>query len=197
MIPWNRFLEKPYVICAIDPGTDTLGVSILYVDLLEGTITLVDAFTWDASKYIEANHHQTLLWGPRFARIAYHRNNLYELLIRYQPNLVVAESPFMGRFPQAFESLVEVRSAISLALYSYNPALPLELMDPPTAKKGVGAIVKKGSKENVQECVKALSDLIWQLPYPLEQLDEHCYDAIAVGYTTAKSVLRGYVYIAR
>ena len=174
-----------------------MGVSFLDVDLAEQTITLIDSCTWDASKYIEANSLQVMAWGSRFARISYHQSNLYNLFLQYAPDLIVAESPFMGRFPQAFECLVEVRGAIAAAVYCYNPALPLELVDPPTAKKAVGAIIKKGSKENVQKSVLGLSDLIWQLPYPVEDLDEHCYDSIAVGYTSALSVLDGKVYPVR
>lgn len=197
MFPWQSFVEKPYRICCIDPGSDTMGVSYLDVDLAEQTITVIESSTFDASRYIDQGHIQTSVWGARFARIAAHQLKLYNSFQTFQPHLIVAESPFMGRFPQAFETLVEVRAAIASAAYCYNPAMGLELMDPPTAKKAVGALTKKGSKENVQASVLALGDLIWKLPYPLEWLDEHCYDSVAVGYATALSILAGKVYPVR
>lgn len=186
--------DRPYRIAAIDPGTDTLGISFLDVDLLRRTLTVIDSTTYRADPRV---NEQSIFWetrGGRAARLQFHRYNFAALLQQFQPDAVIAESPFMGRFPAAFEALCECRDMLRHVVYEYNPAIPFETVDPPTAKKAVGALVQKGSKEDVQQAVLRLPDLQWALPTPIALLDEHCYDSITVGYYLGKLVLRGFVY---
>lgn len=191
----NPAVEEPYRIAAIDPGTNTLGISFIDVDLKHRTITVVDSTTYRADSRVK---EESLIYetrGDRAARLHFHYHNFGALLRQFQPHAVIAESPFMGRFPAAFEALCECREMLRRAVADYNPTIPLELVDPPTAKKAVGALVQKGSKENVRDSVLALKDLRWALPYPIELLDEHCYDSIACGYFLGKLVLAGYVHV--
>lgn len=190
----NPVNDLPYRICAIDPGTNTLGISFLDVGLLQKTITVIDSTTYRADARVREDTIVYETRGDRAARLHFHHANFSALLRQFQPHAVIAESPFMGRFPAAFEALCECRDMLRSAVWSYNPRIPLELIDPPTAKKAVGALVQKGSKENVRDSVLALPDLSWALPYPIELLDEHCYDSIACGYSLGKMVLAGYVY---
>lgn len=186
--------DLPYRIAAIDPGTTTLGVSFLDVDLSKRSVTVIDSATYRADSRVNENSIYYETRGDRAARLRFHHQNLRVLFQQFQPHALIAESPYMGRFPAAFEALCECRDMLRTVLHEYNPALPFETVDPPTAKKAVGAIVKKGSKENVQESVLALKDLQWALPYPIELLDEHCYDSIACGYYLSRQILSGFVY---
>ena len=184
--------ELPYRICAIDPGTDTLGVAILDVYLTRRIIRVVEARTFTASDHYASVRHFGLQYGDRGLRMYWHGIHLTNLLFGWQPQSVIAEAPYMGRFPAAYEALVECRTMIRQAVTDYNPGIPLLLVDPPTAKKSVGAIVKKGSKENVQESVLKLPFLEWYQPLAIEDLDEHCFDAIAVGVHHGLEVLLQY-----
>lgn len=186
--------DLPYRIAAIDPGTTTLGISFLDIDLQCRTLTVIDSATYRADSRVNELDIYYETRGDRAARLRFHQQNFSVLLEQFQPHAVIAESPYMGRFPAAFEALCECRDMLRYALQMYNPAIPFESVDPPTAKKAVGAIVKKGSKENVQASVLALPDLKWALSYPIELLDEHCYDSIACGYYLGKHILNGFVY---
>lgn len=190
----NPANDQPYRVAAIDPGTNTLGISFLDVDLARRSITVIDSTTYRADTRIREESIVYETRGDRAARLHFHRANFSALLRQFEPHAVVAESPFMGRFPAAFEALCECREMLRSAVHEYNPRIPLELIDPPTAKKAVGALVQKGSKENVQASVLALPDLRWALPVPISMLDEHCFDSIAVGYTLSKAILAGFVY---
>jgi len=186
--------DIPYRIAAIDPGTNTLGISFLDVDLAVRSITVIESATYRADSRVKEDSIIYESRGDRAARLHFHRLNFAALLQQFTPHAVIAESPFMGRFPAAFEALCECRDMLRSVVWQYNPRIPLELIDPPTAKKAVGALVQKGSKENVQACVLALPDLKWALPVPIQTLDEHCYDSIACGYSLGKAILAGYVY---
>lgn len=173
--------EQPYRICAIDPGTDTLGVAILDVYLIRRIIRVVEVRTFRASDHFASVQHFNYLHSDRTLRMYWHGINLTNLLFAWMPQAVIAEAPYMGRFPAAYEALVECRAMIRQAVWDYHPGIPLLLVDPPTAKKSVGAIVKKGSKENVQESVLKLPFVEWYQPLGIDQIDEHGFDAIAVG----------------
>jgi Holliday junction resolvasome RuvABC endonuclease subunit len=183
-----HFTTEPLRILALDPGTNTLGVAWIELCLVSGRITLVYGGTFSADRY--ADFDSSLQWsiGQRAIKLDYHRQNLQQLLFQYQPHVVASEAPFMGRFPQAYAALVECCNVITHTVLGYDPSLQVQFVDPPTAKLSVGALTRKGSKENVQESIRALVDagrLFIHPSVPFLELDEHTYDAIAVGYWSA------------
>lgn len=171
-----------YRICAIDPGTDTMGLVVLDVDLMTSELDLVSAYTSSGLRMSRKAPDGFTVHGDRWAKLFMHEQNILHWLRTYQPNSLICESPFLGRFPQAFESLVECKATIRRALTQYDAFMPLETIDPPSAKSAVGALVKKGSKENVKESILKLTDLNNKTGIPLQTMDEHTVDAIAVGY---------------
>jgi Holliday junction resolvasome RuvABC endonuclease subunit len=185
----------PYRIMAIDPGTNTLGVCVIDVDLVRRTMSLIFVGTFHASRSVNRIVNNYNVFTERLLRIKFHEQNIVRLLYQYQPHCFIAESPYMGKFANAFESLVELKTTIRKVLWYYDPAMTLELVDPPTAKMAVGAKVFKGSKENVQESVIKYKDLQWNLPDNTIVIDEHGYDAIAVGVYKAQLVLAHTLYI--
>lgn len=169
-------------INAIDPGTDTMGLAVLDVDLITCELELVSAYTSSGLRMSRKAPDGFTVHGNRWAKLLMHEENILHWLRTYQPNALICESPFLGRFPQAYESLVECKATIRRALMNYDSFMPLETVDPPSAKSAVGALVKKGSKENVKESILKLTDIKNKTGYPLESLDEHSVDAVAVGY---------------
>lgn len=172
----------------IDPGSTTLGVTIIEYDVITLEITKTYSHTLNAGR-IPLNENDVALNNERYARIFLLANILYELFREYGPNFVVSESPFLKRrFPLAFAVLTEVVFAIRMALHRYDPTIKLELVDPPTAKKAVGAIITKGKEQKnpVRDAlIKLLPDLNYD-PTHYEQeflcLDEHSIDSIAIAY---------------
>lgn len=177
-----------YRILSIDPGSDTLGVAMLDVDLVNWTTTVVYANTFNAQLAIRPHEFTVETFGSRQARLLTHAQGLEGLLHSAYPHCVISESPFLGRFPQAFESLVECLYMIRSTVASYDPSMCLETIDPGNAKRTVGAPTKrpKGmSKDDFKETVRIGIQKLPRLQIApnvhLNFLDEHAIDAIAVG----------------
>ena len=179
--------NQPYRILAIDPGTDTLGISVLDIDLLHQRKTLVLATTFQASKWIDGLMENTQWEGQdeKYLRLHRHAEHLYGLLQYYQPHLVVHESAFMGRFPKAYQGLTECLYAIRLAVQRYSPYLPLLGVTPMEVKYAIGGV----KKDEVLRALQRLTDVI-NLPQYLPTCDEHAVDSIAIGYTTACQLIQ-------
>lgn len=180
-------------ILAIDPGSSTLGFTMLLVDPIDGTITVDDCFTVTATKHIAKDSIWFQMYGAKAARLAAIKKITKGILNNLRPDILIAESPFVGRFAAAFEALVEVRDAIKEAVYDYDPTLEYQSIDPMTAKKAVGAVMPKGRKSDkktpVRDAVLAIQDLEWSDHVDKEALDEHSIDSVAVGYWRAKVFL--------
>lgn len=176
----------PLRILAIDPGTDTLGISIIDVDLVASSLSLVQAYTFQASRWIDdlIDHPNWQHLDEKYLRLHRHSGHLLGLLDYYQPHWVVHESAFMGRFPKAYQGLTECILTLSNTVRTFNPTLPLTPISPMEVKVAIGGMKKEEVKVALSR-VKDLNHLDTFLPY----LDEHAVDATAIGYTKAKQIL--------
>lgn len=179
--------NKPYRILGIDPGTSTLGVSVLDFEIETSNVQLVHIVTLDARKEIKNYQTTCELYGERFAKLMIHEKNIYNLIVRYEPNCIISESPYMGRFPQAFAALTQCLLMLSNVTYRYNSEIPFELVDPPTVKKAVGAKPKGSNKDPVKEGLFNIARIEGWDPNEIERLDEHSVDATAVAYSKVLS----------
>lgn len=186
-------LKEHLRIVAFDPGTSTLGISVLDADIENKRIYLLHATTINAARYLRPSY-ESELFGNRQTRITHLQEFIARVFEVYRPDLVVSEDTYMGRFADAFESLTELLSAIRTTLYAYNSHTRLIMIETSVAKSTVGAptskkAVKVGTlKEAVQHAVFRLDDLLWTIDK--HTLDEHAVDAVAVGYTLAKRILK-------
>jgi Holliday junction resolvasome RuvABC endonuclease subunit len=173
---------------AMDPGTETLGVAILSLNLCTLQTDVLDAGTFNARHHLKNSESYNEIiedHGERRARLLAHQTALSGYLQAWTPHRAASESPFMGIRAQAFEALVECVSSIREAVYLYNPAITLEMVPPPVAKKAVGVIGRGTTKDEVRNGVLNLVNsgkLGYKAHQVLTQLDEHSIDAIAVGY---------------
>ena len=173
-------------IVGIDPGSEKLGVSVIGIDVETQKIAFVRASTYTGSKMFSPKDHFAIVQSDRQARITAHRENLYRLFLRERPIQICSESPFYNpRMPAAFGSLTEMIVAIRSAAQMYSKERPLYLIDPPSVKKAVGAS-GAADKDAVRKCVLALLKECYIGITPMEELDEHSIDAIAVGYARYK-----------
>jgi Holliday junction resolvasome RuvABC endonuclease subunit len=182
-------------IAGLDPGTETLGAAILVVDLATWKIVASYAQTFKGTKLAGKGDWVSEIHGDRVGRINAHEHNLLELFLRWMPVEVACESPFFNRLhPQAYGALMEVISAVSQALMRYDKWKPLHLVDPPTVKNAVGVKGNKGGPEGkalMQKAVLALAPVFnYQGTTPMDRLDEHSIDALAVAYCRFKSLQR-------
>ncbi len=174
------------LIVSIDPGSTNLGYGKIYFDVRDLEIIQTTAFTLDGSRMdtplSDADTH-----GDRYTRIFALAKALENQFIADRPNLIICESPFMAkRMPMAFGALTEVVFAARIAARAYSANIPLELIDPPSAKKAVGAM-GNAKKDAMLVALKAMTPILKFTPnqfgQTLEQLDEHSVDAIAIAYS--------------
>lgn len=173
-------------ILAIDPGTNTLGISIFDIDIPNKQIYLIHAYTFEASKWIDTliDHTQWQGMDEKYLRLHRHEENLFGLLNYYQPHLMVHESAFMGKFPKAYQGLTECLCALRQAAYRYSPYLLVEGITPMEVKYYIGGV----KKDEVLKALHRIQDIHYLNNY-LPYLDEHAIDSIAIGYTKAKQLL--------
>lgn len=178
--------EHTATILGIDPGSDTLGVGILTFDVRTLAIVSTQALTLNGTRNGRGSF-ATEVHGDRYGRIESHKQELIRIFRLTRPMAVASESPFMSRRrPQAYGALTEVVCAIRAALLHYDCWQPLEMIDPPTVKRAVGVDGRTGGPEGKKLMQTALLRMEAALHYdgfvPMQQLDEHSIDALAVAY---------------
>lgn len=162
-----------------------MGVAVIDLELLTGTKTIVDVRTFDADKSLVHYRNAVNVYGERTARLLAHEHGLATYFHLYRPHAIISESPYMGRFPQAFAALTECVTAIRRAVMTYDRFMPLHMADPMTVKAAVG-IVSKGRKDKAALSKENVKAAVLQQPllnpggFDLNALDEHSIDAIAV-----------------
>lgn len=117
-------------IVSVDPGTNSLGVAVLDLDIFNNSIVVQHAFTIDIQKHSARYSQINLVHGERVAKLHAVRQALYRFYCTWQPDHIVSEAPYMGRFPQAYAALVECVSSIRYAVMEYHQAKPLNTIDP-------------------------------------------------------------------
>jgi Holliday junction resolvasome RuvABC endonuclease subunit len=175
-------------ICSIDPGTMSLGFGVITVGVGALDIRSSTAKTYKADKMIPKEAWVSETFGERFARLAALEEALLIDFCLYQPLMIVAESPFFnpGR-PMAYGALIETLAVIRSAVRRYDVWRQLYLVDPPSVKNAVGAR-GDGSKDAVKKRILAMTELNYCGPTPLNELDEHSIDALAVGYARLQAI---------
>jgi len=176
-------------VVGIDPGSQYLGVAYIEYDIATGAIVSSSAKTLHADKLSSKKDWVVNLHGDRVARILALKTALGNYLNEVNPVKVGCESPFYNpRRPNAYGVLVEVLTTIRMAVMDWSQWLGLELIDPPTVKKAVGAS-GGAKKEEVLAKVIALTGEL-HLAQSSDTLDEHSVDALAVAYHCYKTIMK-------
>lgn len=168
-------------LMAIDPGSNNLGVAIYEIDLKTHELISSKAFTINAYLSFHYSKETANVYGDRHARFKAMEVELMECFDTYRPSLVMCESPFFNRFtPSAFSVLTELVSLINQTLWQFNNQIPFFKVDPPTAKKAVGAKGNAKKDDMLLAIIKVKDEL--KLSVDPKTLDEHAIDACAIGY---------------
>lgn len=177
-------------LIAIDPGTTTLGMTCMEIDLVERYAYVHDVRTLNANRVLNITpqyNHLVALYGEREARLQAHRTDIYHYFQYWTPHAVVAEAPFMGIRPHAYGALVECLSMVRSVALAYSPIMPFETVPPQQAKTAFNVAYKDTRKEDVKRRLHDVlgdpeSRLRYIAPQHIDHLDEHSIDAIMVGY---------------
>lgn len=176
-------IETPFRVVGLDPGTENFGFTVLDLYLSSGELEVRHTETIVPQKMLSDYRSEERIHGARTARLMALEDSLFNRFEIFQPHAVCTESPFLGRFPQAFAALTECVSFVRRAVCRYDRYMPLEMVDPPTAKKAVGMTVKRGiTKDDVKAAILKLTKLRYAEGIDPNALDEHELDSIAVAY---------------
>lgn len=179
MVPTPR--DDAIRILGIDPGTDTLGVGIIDIDIYTYEPIVVYGHTFKASKMIDSESTAVERLGARTIRLRTHYESLFDIFEVAEPTLIAAETPFLkfGRV-SAFEALVECYVMMQQAVWQYSPSFYLHRVDPVSAKNYVGVSHKGTDKNDVRDGV--LKHFAGKVADGVDMalFDEHTIDAIAV-----------------
>ena len=170
-------------IMGIDPGLNNTGVALIDINSYTGNILSVQAFTLVNDALPDYTGLEPNWVGERVWKLHKLRTHLSMLFHNEQPKAVGCESPFYNRFmPMAYGALLQVTSMIHNSVIETRPHTYFEMLEPLLVKKTVGSGATKG-KLDMKLCLSQIPAIMSVLQNPLESLDEHSVDAIAVGYT--------------
>jgi Holliday junction resolvasome RuvABC endonuclease subunit len=180
----------PYRIIGIDPGTNTLGLAEIDVDLLTGHLSVGEVKTLVGAEDLKYFGRKRQIHGDRFVRLGLLEEAIVEHLKAKEPTVVICESPFFNpRRPGAYYALVEAMSMVQRAVYRYNDNMSLMTIDPASAKANLGVSGKSGDKDAI---TPALAKAVWLQDSPamaqLPTWDEHSRDALVIAYYQACQV---------
>lgn len=185
----KRIEYQPLKILAIDPGTMTMGISLLTIDDDKMKLHVNYCRTHNASQFTHISPRLAMRVDELTLRLHVHSLNLSHLIEWLNPDLIVAESPFFNpRRPTSSEPLARMKQVLVEVAIQHD--LPIEWIAPQAMKKAIGAKMGKGTNTKV-EIEKAINALIEQKQVVLDEglkltdIDEHSIDSIGVGYAYA------------
>lgn len=185
----------PIRILGIDPGVNTLGVSVIEFTPGLPYRRVLAAFTIKTASHVDDTSTLVENFGVRQGKLRYIFQQLYSVLMDYQPSAVVAEAPFMGKFAKSYEVLVEVRDAIKAAVMAWNPGLFFETIEPLNVKMAVGMKLTKENRRDksaVKNHLAMIPTIIWPSGRSIHHCDEHTVDAVAVAYWKIEIIEAGF-----
>lgn len=171
-------------LVSVDPGTN-LGLACLNVDLSRGVITPLDCLTADLNKLM--SHYSPAEaedFDYRLVRLRECRK-VVQTYMAWGPEIVVHETAYvpqknMGSI-SSYASLVENILTIRNAVFDFDKSVLLRSIDPTTIKYAVTG-KKSPDKGEIKNALLTKSNLDLSM-IDTTTLDQHAFDAIAIGYS--------------
>lgn len=176
-------------IVAFDPGIN-LGQACLEVNLDTKKIRVVDANTLIVDSIIDQQYEELLQSHDlTLARTYVIGKYVGKYCNSMNPDYACHETAFSShgrsRFGNAVESFAKLREnilAIKLAIMNFDMGLRIFPVNPMTVKFAV--VGKQGNdKDDISKALKAKQDLEFDIDIPFELLDQHAWDAVAIGFS--------------
>lgn len=172
---------RRYSWISIDPGVSTCGFTIFTAD--DTGIISIEPFTITNARIGIQPDFPEEAHTDRQIRIRKLCLVFLNVLNSVNPVVVVSESPFYNpRMPNAFGSLTELVAAFRLTLSEFSVNIPFLVYAPQQVKQSFKRSGQVG-KLVMKEALANLPYLTSKLTVPIEVLDEHSIDSVAVGYT--------------
>lgn len=175
-------------IMGFDTSANNLGCSVIDVCIETGKVNVLDCFTLHGQKLAKRHPSMVESMGEKAAKLKAIEFELVKLFQRYDPTHVASEAPYMGRFPQAYASLIECQLAIRYAVWGWNPTRSLSTIEPSVIKVNMDVSGRSGDKDEMTEAIRKLidKDMIDMGDIDLDTLDEHSVDSICIAITEYK-----------
>lgn len=170
-------------LVSVDPGSN-LGLACMEVDTERRVITPLDCLTVDLNKLMI--HHQAdnaESFDYRLVRLGQCRRVVTKYMA-WSPEIVVHETAYvpqkgMGSI-SSYASLIENILTIRNAVYDFDRSILLRSIDPSTIKYAV--VGKKSPDKNEIKHALVTKDNLDLSKVDTTKLDQHAFDAIAIGY---------------
>lgn len=191
---------QPVRILSFDPGTTNMGWAISEYDILTGKFDVIQYGTFKSTKVAKKRKEEVECFGQRMIALGVIIEESSKLIYQYQPNYVVTEDTFFNPgTPQAHIALLLCIHSVERMLYVayhanelvHSSAKKLYKLAPSTIKmiiSGHGLSIKSKIldaimlEEKIQFVNKKKEEMI-------DLVSEHEADAIACGFTFAKTEL--------
>ena len=112
------FDKQTFNILGIDPGTDTIGFSIIKVNIDDLKIVSVTPWTEKVSRFLDENSFEVQIHSAKYSRLRLINEKFSQVLTVYNPTVVASEAPFFNRLrPNAYAPLVETVFTLQRALH--------------------------------------------------------------------------------
>lgn len=172
---------RQFNVIAIDPGLSQCGIAVF--SMVEDQLASIHPFTIVNSQIRYESDLPIEYHTERNQRINLLCQTFRQVLQQYNPILIVCESPFFNPTrPTAFGSLTETLAVLRYETFLYNSIIPFITFSPQEVKQTFKQSGKIG-KLVMKDALQARTDIVTKLITPVELLDEHSIDAIAVGCT--------------
>lgn len=175
-------------VIGIDPGSVYLGLTTLWFDSRKFEISQVYAKTLYGNRYTQYPNINSVYGGTQSMLLG-HEQYLLKHFDIVKPVAVFCESPFYNsRMPAAFGSLIKTLEHIKSACIHYDPYMHFDTVDPPTAKKAIGA---SGGSRDKADMLLALQRTDFYNKIIFEEVTEHAVDSVAMAYWGYKKYILG------
>ena len=178
----HKKLFKPLSVrvVSIDPGMN-MGICVSNLDFTQQKqeVLFVDTFYIDKKKKGFEDKPYGLA-SNALINTQTIRKLIGDVLQEYQPDVVICEAAFLGKFPQACASLCLCLNAIETAVFDYDYDVGFYTFDPPTVKNAMGVYGRSKDKDDMQKALMKNERIISEKD--LSVLDEHSVDSICVGH---------------
>ena len=187
----------PVKILSFDPGTTVMGWAISEYDSKTGVLSVLYHGTIKGTKSAKKLKQEVEDYGPRLIALSIIEDEVRSLVTTHQPNFVASEDTFHNpRTPNAHSALTLCIYSIERMLRKTYKELVLKKTTAKVLHKFAPVLVKsiasgKGTSMKQEMIVSITNNPFIQFRSPMDEviLCEHEADAIAVGYTFAKTEL--------
>ena len=173
-------------LVSIDPGLNNFGVAIFNINYSTKAINSIQTVGVKTDKIFDYTGLDNELHGDRLVKLVKIKERLLEILTEHNPCVVACEAPFYNPLmPNAYRALVEAIMSMQTAVLEHNSNVPFIQVSPREVKQAVNANATKG-KIVVKDGVSQIQVLTDAMVDNIDDITEHCVDAIAVGYCFLK-----------